>query len=60
MFNEEAERIIGCSADELDKLKSQVHSLYKSERDFKLRYGKVETDFNFLYFLSLGGRGELV
>ena len=23
-FNEEAERIIGCSADELDKLKSQV------------------------------------
>lgn len=23
-FNEEAERIIGCSADELDKLRSQV------------------------------------
>lgn len=25
LFNEEAERVIGCSADELDKLKSQVY-----------------------------------
>lgn len=24
VFNEEAERIVGCSADELDNLKSQV------------------------------------
>lgn len=24
-FNEEAEKIVGCSADELDKLKSQVN-----------------------------------
>ena len=26
LFNEQAERIFGCSADELDKLKSQVNS----------------------------------
>lgn len=29
LFNDEAERVLGCSADELDKLKSQVH-LYNS------------------------------
>lgn len=28
LFNEEAERVIGCSADELDKLKSQVYYSY--------------------------------
>lgn len=26
VFNNEAEKIIGCSADELDKLKSQVNN----------------------------------
>ena len=26
LFNEQAERMFGCSADELDKLKSQVNS----------------------------------
>ena len=26
LFNEQAERIFGCSADELDKLKPQVNS----------------------------------
>ena len=30
-FNEQAERIIGCSAEELDKLKSQVDYLITSE-----------------------------
>ena len=25
IFNEEAEKIVGCSADELDKLKSEVN-----------------------------------
>ncbi|PRQ16340.1 putative replication factor A protein [Rosa chinensis] len=29
VFNNEAERIIGCSADELDKLRSEEHSLYE-------------------------------
>lgn len=31
VFNDEAEKIIGCSADELDSLKSQVNSIHKSQ-----------------------------
>lgn len=35
VFNDEAEKIVGCSADELDKLKSQVSLLMTMMKLFK-------------------------
>lgn len=50
MFNNEAEKIIGCSADELDKLRSEVYNCTC------IHILKVASDFKFLKFFTFSRR----
>ena len=59
-FNEEGEKIIGCSIDELDKMKPQVLFFLSNHYPVLSQISKTETDFYFPLFTSSGWGGELV
>ena len=56
-FNEEAEKIVGCSADELDKLKSEVMYCFAAEFDVYVHAYKMENIVSLaLMVLPFSGR----